>query len=287
MAPDPSGPQCIAGADERSARTTSTRSRRSRPATRSARACRSTGCSATAGTRPRRTFVQIPFQVDELAVRYLSNNASGFSVYSWSDQHPTYVFDEERFRWTERGSRRPVPRGAPRRRHVDARSGARARHRRRGRVHGERRRARRAGRRSGARRADRSQARRHHRPVEPRGRTDLRVRRPRRGGRAAPSVHRGQRLRAVRARRRQRHVPVLRVELRGLRQHLQGRVVRPGDRDVRDRRPAPAPPEGHGVGAYAALRVPVRRPLAHDRAAGQRVRSRHPRRRAVERTAPT
>jgi hypothetical protein len=46
------------------------------------------------------SFVQIPFQVDELAVRYLSNNASGFSVYSWSDQHPTYVFDQERFRWT-------------------------------------------------------------------------------------------------------------------------------------------------------------------------------------------
>ena len=45
-------------------------------------------------------FVQIPFQVDELAIRYLSNNASGFSVYSWSDQHPTYVLDEERFRWT-------------------------------------------------------------------------------------------------------------------------------------------------------------------------------------------
>jgi hypothetical protein len=48
----------------------------------------------------KRAFVQIPFQVDELAVRYLSNNASGFSVYSWSDQHPTYVFDQERFRWT-------------------------------------------------------------------------------------------------------------------------------------------------------------------------------------------
>jgi hypothetical protein len=45
-------------------------------------------------------YVQIPFQVDELATRYLSNNNSGFSVYSWSDQHPTYVFDQERFRWT-------------------------------------------------------------------------------------------------------------------------------------------------------------------------------------------
>ena len=45
-------------------------------------------------------FVQIPFQVDEMAVRYLSNDASGFAFYSESDQHPTYVFDEERFRWT-------------------------------------------------------------------------------------------------------------------------------------------------------------------------------------------
>jgi hypothetical protein len=45
-------------------------------------------------------YTQIPLQVDELAVRYLSNNASGFSFYSQTDQHPTYVFDEERFRWT-------------------------------------------------------------------------------------------------------------------------------------------------------------------------------------------
>jgi hypothetical protein len=45
-------------------------------------------------------FVQIPFQVDELATRYISNNASTFSVYSETDQHPTYVWDQERFRWT-------------------------------------------------------------------------------------------------------------------------------------------------------------------------------------------
>src|SRR4029079_3548040 len=45
-------------------------------------------------------FEQIPFQVDELATRYISNNASTFSVYSQVDQHPTYVFDQERFRWT-------------------------------------------------------------------------------------------------------------------------------------------------------------------------------------------
>ena len=60
-----------------------------------------------------RKYVQIPFQVDELATRYLSNNASGFSVYSWSDQHPTYVFDQERFRWTAEDATDPchaVPR---------------------------------------------------------------------------------------------------------------------------------------------------------------------------------
>src|SRR5437763_7127162 len=34
-------------------------------------------------------FVQIPFQVDELATRYISNNASGFAFYSDTDQHPT------------------------------------------------------------------------------------------------------------------------------------------------------------------------------------------------------
>jgi hypothetical protein len=45
-------------------------------------------------------FTQIPLQVDELATRYLSNNASTFSFYSQTDQHLTYVWDEERFRWT-------------------------------------------------------------------------------------------------------------------------------------------------------------------------------------------
>jgi hypothetical protein len=45
-------------------------------------------------------YLEIPFQVDELAARYLSNNASTFSVYSQVDQHLTYVFDQERFRWT-------------------------------------------------------------------------------------------------------------------------------------------------------------------------------------------
>ena len=45
-------------------------------------------------------WVQIPFQVDELATRYLSNNISGFAFYSETDQHVSYVYDEERFNWT-------------------------------------------------------------------------------------------------------------------------------------------------------------------------------------------
>ena len=46
------------------------------------------------------TFVEVPFQVDEVFVRYLSNMASGFSVYSGEDQHTTYAFDREGFRYT-------------------------------------------------------------------------------------------------------------------------------------------------------------------------------------------
>src|SRR5438128_9235268 len=38
-----------------------------------------------------RHFKQIPFQVDELFTRYLSNEASGFSIYSGQDQHTTYA----------------------------------------------------------------------------------------------------------------------------------------------------------------------------------------------------
>jgi hypothetical protein len=47
------------------------------------------------------SFVQIPFQVDEQFTRYLNNEASGFSVYSGEDQHTTYAYDREGFRWTD------------------------------------------------------------------------------------------------------------------------------------------------------------------------------------------
>ena len=66
---------------------------------------RSTGCSATAGTATR--FEQIPFQVDEMFTRYLDNAASGFAVYSGEDQHTTYAFDREGFRFTEQDPDNP------------------------------------------------------------------------------------------------------------------------------------------------------------------------------------
>ncbi|HEY3187284.1 MAG TPA: hypothetical protein VGJ70_07400, partial [Solirubrobacteraceae bacterium] len=49
----------------------------------------------------RNDFVQIPFQVDEVFTRYLNNTASGFAVYSGEDQHTTYAYDREGFRFTE------------------------------------------------------------------------------------------------------------------------------------------------------------------------------------------
>jgi hypothetical protein len=44
---------------------------------------------------------QIPFQVDEVFTRYLDNAASGFSVYSGEDQHTTYAYDREGFRYSK------------------------------------------------------------------------------------------------------------------------------------------------------------------------------------------
>ena len=47
----------------------------------------------------KKAFVQIPFQVDEMFTRYLDNSASGFALYSGEDQHTTYAFDREGFRY--------------------------------------------------------------------------------------------------------------------------------------------------------------------------------------------
>ena len=46
-------------------------------------------------------FKAIPFQVDEMFVRYLDNSASGFAFYSGQDKHLTYAFDREGFRFWE------------------------------------------------------------------------------------------------------------------------------------------------------------------------------------------
>jgi hypothetical protein len=46
-------------------------------------------------------FDQIPFQVDEMFTRYLENSASGFAFYSGDDQHTTYAFDREGWRFTD------------------------------------------------------------------------------------------------------------------------------------------------------------------------------------------
>jgi hypothetical protein len=50
---------------------------------------------------------QIPFQVDEVFTRYLDNSASGFAVYSGQDQHTTYAFDREGFRFTQSDPNNP------------------------------------------------------------------------------------------------------------------------------------------------------------------------------------
>ena len=52
-------------------------------------------------------FVQIPFQVDEVFTRYLDNSASGFAFYSGEDQHTTYAYDREGFRFTENDPSNP------------------------------------------------------------------------------------------------------------------------------------------------------------------------------------
>lgn len=53
------------------------------------------------------SFEQIPFQVDEMFTRYLSNNNSGFAFYSETDQHTTYAFDREGFRWQDSDPNNP------------------------------------------------------------------------------------------------------------------------------------------------------------------------------------
>ncbi len=46
-------------------------------------------------------YTEVPFQVDKVFTRYLDNSASGFAIYSGQDQHTTYQFDREGFRYTK------------------------------------------------------------------------------------------------------------------------------------------------------------------------------------------
>ncbi|MCA1838765.1 MAG: hypothetical protein LC723_00325 [Actinobacteria bacterium] len=58
-------------------------------------------------------FVQIPFQVDQRFTRYLTNNNSGFAFYSGADQHTTYAYDREGWRFTDSSASDPCT-AAPR-----------------------------------------------------------------------------------------------------------------------------------------------------------------------------
>src|SRR3954452_17586398 len=55
----------------------------------------------------RHRLVQIPFQVDEVFTRYLDNDASGFAAYSGQDQHTTYAYDREGWRYTKSDPNNP------------------------------------------------------------------------------------------------------------------------------------------------------------------------------------
>src|SRR5947209_8904299 len=60
-----------------------------------------------------RRFVQIPFQVDQVFTRYLDNSASGFAAYSGEDQHTTYQFDREGWRYTGADPNNPCKAAPP------------------------------------------------------------------------------------------------------------------------------------------------------------------------------
>jgi len=56
-------------------------------------------------------FTQIPFQVDQVFTRYVTNNASNFAFYSGVDQDTDYAYDREGFRFL--ANRPPAPGTAP------------------------------------------------------------------------------------------------------------------------------------------------------------------------------
>ena len=212
-------------------------------------------------------FVQMPFQVDERAVRYLSNNASGFSFYSQNGPAHDLRLRPGAVPVDREDPLDPchaLPDGPPSTPDpvpgLDTDDEVV--------VHGVRRRG------LPRRRAPRC-------PKASRARTAVALLDPYRPGSpkyvyvmlaaadagcASCGVRRPQRLRALRARRRQRHVRLLGVErMTTTATRSKGAWFDPDDAALRDRRPAAAPPEGHRMDPHAALRVPLRRPLAHDR----------------------
>jgi hypothetical protein len=54
-----------------------------------------------------KAWKQIPFQVDEQFTRYLDNSASGFALYSGQDEHTTYAYNREGFRYTRNDPANP------------------------------------------------------------------------------------------------------------------------------------------------------------------------------------
>jgi hypothetical protein len=61
----------------------------------------------------KKKFEEIRFQVDEMFVRYLNNDASGFGIYSGTDKHLTYAFDDEPFRRTANDPSNPCDSAYP------------------------------------------------------------------------------------------------------------------------------------------------------------------------------
>ena len=253
------------------AATTSTRRPRWRRATRSGEG---TPVDKLLGYRwTGKRFEQIPFQVDELATRYLSNNASTFSVYSQIDQHTTYVFDEERFRWTQVATRptraAPSPDGPPTTpdpvpgldtndevSFMASDAGARG-----------------AGRRAAARRASSSAKQvRRHRPEQrrrPAGRLrDGRGRRRRRRRRRSSTRTNGYVRYQPDADSDTFLFSESSYETYG--NTFKGPWFDPATGTLHHRPAQAAPAQGHGVDPHAALRLPLRRPLAHDRSCRSR-----------------
>ena len=211
-------------------------------------------------------FVQIPFQVDEQFTRYLDNTASGFALYSGQDQHTTYAFDREGFRWHARRTR-TTRAGAPPSTPTAADPVAGLDHERRARVHGHRRRPAGAGRRAKLPDGHRA-ARAHH--ASPTRRTPPRARyvyvgaRRRRTARSPRSTRRNGYVRYKRDANADTFA-FSRVLLRQLRQRAKvGTYCDDGNGATRRYGEGRRAPARHRDDHHQALPLPLRRPLADD-----------------------